>query len=67
MRNFIICNLHKTFCGEQIKETGMDGVFSAYRVDTKCIKMLVGKSEGKRVLGGKWRRLNVNIKWISRK
>jgi hypothetical protein len=50
MKSFIICMLHKYYSGDQIKEDKIGGRCSTHGRDEKY-NILVGKPEGKRLLG----------------
>jgi len=55
-RSFMICTAHQIFSGDQIEKTEIFMIWSTYGESRGAYRVLVGKSEGKRLLGRTRRR-----------
>jgi hypothetical protein len=59
----MICTAHPIIFGDQIEKNDLGGACSTYG-ERRCVyRVLVGKPEGKRSLGGPSRTWGDNIKW----
>jgi len=52
----MICTAHQIFSGDQIEKTEIFMIWSTYGESRGAYRVLVGKSEGKRLLGRTRRR-----------
>ena len=60
--NIFICVMKIILCGSQIKKNEVGGAYGTYERQERFIRGLVGRPEGKRLLGRPWRRWKDYIK-----
>jgi hypothetical protein len=67
LHNEVLVCFAKNYLGDQIKEDDTGEAYSTHGSEAKCVKILVGKSEGKRALARPRCRWEDNIRMDLRK